>query len=210
MQATTWADWSSCAEVAYNELASRCEKVVVAGLSMGGTLAVWLAAHHPEIAGVVAINAAIDPPAESFRQMMRQLLADGHTTMPAVGNDVAEHPGEIFLEIPDEVAEKIVDRARQIRRAFDFNVLSRGFVACKQERQGARVELHDERARGFCLRPLEKAVAGDREAQVWKRRAAKFHGLARKGSQALGRPRLLLQKMVQGCEGAALDHGGIP
>jgi carboxylesterase len=90
MQATTWADWSGCAEVAYNELASRCTKVVVAGLSMGGTLAVWLAAHHPEIAGVVAINVAVDPPAESFREMMRQLLADGHTTMPAVGNDVAD------------------------------------------------------------------------------------------------------------------------
>jgi carboxylesterase len=90
MQATTWTDWSGCAEVVYNELASRCEKVVVAGLSMGGTLAVWLAAHHPEIAGVVAVNAAIDPPAESFRQMMRQLLAEGHATMPAVGNDVAD------------------------------------------------------------------------------------------------------------------------
>src|SRR5882672_10667698 len=125
----------------------------------------------------------------------------------AVGNDVAEHPGEIFLEIPDEVAEKIVDRARQIRRAFDFNVLSRGFVARKQEREGARVELDDERARGFCLRPLEKSAARDPQAQVWKRRAAKFHGLARKGPQALGRPRLLLQKMVQGCDGAALDHG---
>ena len=92
MLTTTWTDWSGCAELVYNELAVRCEKVVVAGLSMGGSLAVWLAAHHPEIAGVVAINAAIDPPAESFRQAMRQLLADGHTTMPAVGNDVAD-PG---------------------------------------------------------------------------------------------------------------------
>jgi carboxylesterase len=93
MQATTWTDWSGCTEVVYNELASRCAKVVVAGLSMGGTLAVWLAAHHPEIAGVVAVNAAIDPPAESFRQMMRQLLAEGHATMPAVGNDVADPAG---------------------------------------------------------------------------------------------------------------------
>ena len=89
MLTTTWADWSGCAERAYRELATRCEKVVVAGLSMGGSLAVWLAVHHPEIVGVVAINAAIDPPAETFRQMMHQLLADGHTTMPAVGNDVA-------------------------------------------------------------------------------------------------------------------------
>jgi carboxylesterase len=90
MLTTSWLDWSGCVELAFNELAVRCDKVVVAGLSMGGSLAVWLAAHHPEIAGVVAVNAAIDPPAESFRQMMRQLLADGHTTMPAVGNDVAD------------------------------------------------------------------------------------------------------------------------
>ena len=60
---------------------------------MGGTLAVWLAAHHPEIAGVVAINAVIDPPAEPFREMLRQLLAEGHTTMPAVGDDIADPAG---------------------------------------------------------------------------------------------------------------------
>src|SRR6266571_9121203 len=125
----------------------------------------------------------------------------------AVGDDVAEHSGEIFLEIPDEVAEKIVHGARQVCRAFYFNPLSGGLVASKQERQGARGELQDEGARRFCLRPIEKAVVGDREAQVWKRRAAKFHGLTRKGFQSLSRPRLLLQKMVQGCEGAALDHG---
>jgi len=90
MLTTAWPDWSGFVELAYNELAVRCEKVVVAGLSMGGSLAVWLAAHHPEIAGVVAINAVIDPPAEPFREMLRQLLAEGHTTMPAVGNDVAD------------------------------------------------------------------------------------------------------------------------
>jgi carboxylesterase len=96
MLATTWTDWSGCAELVYNELSVRCDKVVVCGLSMGGTLAVWLAAHHPEIAGVVAINAAVDPPAESFREGIRQLLAEGHTTMPAVGNDIAD-PGATEL-----------------------------------------------------------------------------------------------------------------
>jgi carboxylesterase len=90
MLTTSWRDWSGCVERAFNDLAGRLDKVVVAGLSMGGSLAVWLATRYPEIAGVVAINAAVDPPAESFRQMMRQLLADGHTTMPAVGNDVAD------------------------------------------------------------------------------------------------------------------------
>lgn len=89
MLTTRWDDWSGCAELAYQELCSRCDRVVVSGLSMGGTLTVWLAAHHPEIAGIVAINPAIDPPAPSFRDSMRALLESGTPVLPAVGNDVA-------------------------------------------------------------------------------------------------------------------------
>ena len=40
-----WGD-----EIMYADLAARCDKVVVAGLSMGGSLTVWLATRHPEIA----------------------------------------------------------------------------------------------------------------------------------------------------------------
>src|ERR1700760_3488499 len=58
---TTWADWSAAAESVYLDLAGRCERVVVAGLSMGGTLACWLASRHHEIAGLIAINAAVLP-----------------------------------------------------------------------------------------------------------------------------------------------------
>jgi carboxylesterase len=90
LMTTSWADWSSTVEVAYQDLASRCDKVVVAGLSMGGTLMVWLAENHPEIAGIIAINAAIDPPAESFLGMIRTMLEQGNTTMPAVGGDIAK------------------------------------------------------------------------------------------------------------------------
>src|SRR5438067_3818811 len=53
MLTTGWADWSGWAEQAYQDLAGRCERVVVAGLSMGGTLTAWLAANHPEVAGIV-------------------------------------------------------------------------------------------------------------------------------------------------------------
>ena len=44
---TGWADWSGEAEAAYQRLAARTEQVVVAGLSMGGTLTLWLAAGTP-------------------------------------------------------------------------------------------------------------------------------------------------------------------
>src|SRR6267143_4013656 len=124
-----------------------------------------------------------------------------------VRDDVSEQLGEVFLEVPAEAAEKSVHRARQVGRPLDFNLLSGGLVARKQERQGARRELYDQRARRFRRSPNEKSCVGDRETQVRKGRATKVHDLAGKRSQSLSRPRLLLQKMVQGREGAALDHG---
>src|SRR2546421_9897990 len=38
MAETSWAQWSGAAEAAYVDLAGRCGKVVVAGVSMGATL----------------------------------------------------------------------------------------------------------------------------------------------------------------------------
>ena len=61
MLATGWTDWSGAAEAAHRELAGRCERVVVVGLSMGGTLTVWLATRHPEIAGIVCVSAGFYP-----------------------------------------------------------------------------------------------------------------------------------------------------
>jgi carboxylesterase len=96
MLETGWSDWSAIAERAYEELAARCDKVVVSGLSMGGTLTLWLAERHPEIAGIVLVNPAAEPPAESFREMLQGILDSGNPTMPAVGNDVAQ-PGQTEL-----------------------------------------------------------------------------------------------------------------
>ena len=62
MVPTRWEDWSAAAEAAYLELAARCESVVVVGLSMGGTLSVWLGERHPEIAALVLVNPLIEPP----------------------------------------------------------------------------------------------------------------------------------------------------
>jgi carboxylesterase len=87
---TRWSDWSAAAQAAYAELAGRCRAVVVAGLSMGGTLATWLAAGHPEIAGLIAINPLIDPPAAPARELMRGVLASGTPIAPGVGSDIAD------------------------------------------------------------------------------------------------------------------------
>jgi carboxylesterase len=89
MVVTGWDDWSAAAERAYQDLAARCSKVVVAGLSMGGTLAVWLTANHPEIAGLVAVNAMVDPPSADLRELLRSML-DAGPVMPGIGSDVAD------------------------------------------------------------------------------------------------------------------------
>src|SRR5437763_7746764 len=89
MLPSRWDDWSEVADGAYTELAGRCRRVVVVGLSMGGTLAIWLTTHHPEIAGLVAINPFVEPPAESFREMLRGLLDAGTDVMPCIGSAIA-------------------------------------------------------------------------------------------------------------------------
>jgi carboxylesterase len=89
MLPTQWDDWSSAAENVYRDLASRKRRVVVVGLSMGGTLAIWLTTRYHEIAGLVAINPFVEPPAESFRDMMRGALEAGTEVIAGIGSDIA-------------------------------------------------------------------------------------------------------------------------
>lgn len=94
MATTGWDDWSGAVEDAYRDLAGRCDRVVAAGLSMGGTLAVWLAAHHPELAGVVAVNAAVGMGDPEMRKGLEDLLAQDVVMMPGVAGDIADPEGK--------------------------------------------------------------------------------------------------------------------
>jgi len=85
-----WDDWAGAAQAAFDRVASQGGPVVVAGLSMGGTLAVWLAARRPEVAGLVVVNPYIDPPATSFCELLRGIRDSGHDRLPAVGGDIAD------------------------------------------------------------------------------------------------------------------------
>jgi carboxylesterase len=90
MLTTTWADWSAAAEAAYHDLAGRTRVVAVAGLSMGGTLACWLAASRPEIAGLVAVNALVRPLDPEMVGMVRSMVDAGETVAPGIGSDIAD------------------------------------------------------------------------------------------------------------------------
>jgi len=94
MARTRWADWSAAIEAAYENLAARCEKVVVAGLSMGGSLTAWLGSRHQEIAALIAVNPLIDPHAPIWQGLIDSARASEEQFLPAVGSDIAK-PGVV-------------------------------------------------------------------------------------------------------------------
>jgi carboxylesterase len=58
MQLTGWPDWYAEVDRELRALRERCARVFVAGLSMGGALALRLAARHADVSGVLVVNPA--------------------------------------------------------------------------------------------------------------------------------------------------------
>jgi carboxylesterase len=122
---TGWDDWSAAAEAAYVDLAARCTSVVVVGLSMGGTLSVWLAERHPEIAALVLVNPLVVPPDAETVAFIDSLIVDGDELAPGVGSDIAL-PGAseaAYSELPLRSARTLFDAAAAVERGL-------GSVSC--------------------------------------------------------------------------------
>jgi carboxylesterase len=115
---TTFADWSAAAERAYQDLAARCDRVVVSGLSMGALLTAWLAVRHPEIAGIVVINGVFAPIDPALREGVEQLVEQGVDRIPGPGNDIAD-PAQTELaysEIPPKNYLALFDAIEALQR----------------------------------------------------------------------------------------------
>ena len=87
---TRWHHWSGEVERAYRDLKGRVDKVVVAGLSMGGSLTLWTALQHPDVAGIVCINPAAQPQAAEMVDMIRSMLEQGTEVIDGIGSDIAD------------------------------------------------------------------------------------------------------------------------
>ena len=90
MVAARWADWTSEVDAAYERLASRTERIVIVGQSMGGSLALWTALRHTEVSGLVLVNPLTEVQPLDVREMLGELLADGIVVVPGIGSDIAE------------------------------------------------------------------------------------------------------------------------
>ena len=72
-----WPDFVEVALGAYDELAQRCDKVAVVGLSVGGGLTALIAEERPSIAGCVFINPMLKGPGAEMEQGLRDLIDTG-------------------------------------------------------------------------------------------------------------------------------------
>ncbi len=83
-----YADWINDAEKGLKKLQDRADKIFVAGLSMGGTLSLYLAEKHPEIYGVVLINHAIL--LHDWRVPLLPVIKYFVKSAPAIGSDIKD------------------------------------------------------------------------------------------------------------------------
>ncbi len=88
---TTWQDWLAEAERTLAVLQARVPdgKVVVVGLSMGGALTLALGETHPELAGIVPINAPARGP-EGLLDGIAAMLEGGAEMIDSIGGDIAD------------------------------------------------------------------------------------------------------------------------
>ncbi len=92
LAATGFSDWVTAADAAYRALTARCDQVVVAALSMGGTLALWIAERHPEVTALVLINPFIAPLLPDQEEALARELAEGREYLLTPHSDV-KRPG---------------------------------------------------------------------------------------------------------------------
>jgi len=88
LNVTSWRDWYDHVDAEYRRLREQCEEVFVAGLSMGGSLALRLAQQHTDVAGLLLVNpalGAVDPLAK-FAGVLKYLVP----ATPSIGNDIAK------------------------------------------------------------------------------------------------------------------------
>ncbi|HLS09245.1 alpha/beta hydrolase [Lentibacillus sp.] len=116
MEKSTYQDWIQSAEKGLEKLQATCEEVFVAGLSMGGSLTLYLTQNYPEIKGIMPINAATHMPdlVENYES-----LKDTETRFVAgIGSDIKQEGVEelAYRETPVKSMKEGIELFEKVRR----------------------------------------------------------------------------------------------
>ena len=108
MALTTAQDWIDSVEEGLQQLESRCKHVFISGLSMGGTLTLYMAGRYPQrFKAIAPINACVE-----FQNPDLALLAFDHSapaTVPGVGSDIKKPGIEeiVYADVPVPAIKQI-------------------------------------------------------------------------------------------------------
>lgn len=116
MEQTTYQDWIASVEEGYAWLKERCDTIFVTGLSMGGTLTLYLAEKYPDIKGIIPINAAVDIPS-----MEEMNTAQEPRFLDAIGSDIKKPDvKELSYErTPLQSVKEILKLMDEVRNRLD-------------------------------------------------------------------------------------------
>lgn len=85
MEQATYKDWIASIEEGYHWLKERCDTIFVTGLSMGGTLTLYMAENYPDIHAIILINAAVTVPSMENVQELEEVRY-----LDAIGSDIKD------------------------------------------------------------------------------------------------------------------------
>ncbi len=114
--ATTFSDWYGEVERAFEKLRSDCDEVVVAGLSMGGSLVLKLAAEKGrEVSGIMLVNPAVNTTRKDVKLL--PVLKHVIPAFPGIGDDikkegVTEHG---YAKTPLKAVDSLMQSWKQLR-----------------------------------------------------------------------------------------------
>ncbi|GGJ87828.1 carboxylesterase [Lentibacillus kapialis] len=116
MEQCTYHDWIETAESGLDKLQATCEEIFVAGLSMGGTLTLYLAENHPEIKGIMPINAATHMP--DLIENYESLKDSGNRFVPGIGSDIKQKGAEelAYKQTPVKSMKELIQLSELVKQ----------------------------------------------------------------------------------------------
>ncbi|MGP4062386.1 alpha/beta hydrolase [Halobacillus sp. H74] len=115
MESTSYKEWIRSVDEAYQWLTERCSTVFVAGLSMGGALALYIASQYEAVKGVIPINAAIQIPA------FESSISSEERFLDAIGSDIKDQGSHelAYDRTPVKSIQELVHLMDQVKERLD-------------------------------------------------------------------------------------------
>jgi carboxylesterase len=119
LNTTTYADWFAALDEAFQKLQAECDRVFVAGLSMGGCLALDLAIRRGrEVAGLALVNPSVATERKDVHLLpLLKLVAP---SFPGIGSDI-KRPGveeRAYARTPLRAAHSMFQAMRTVRQGL--------------------------------------------------------------------------------------------